>query len=246
MKFGRKPARHTLRTARSMLVMYGHLSALGPPPAQSTDYISAVNAATGSSWGMDGNDTVGDCICADTAHEIMLRSAKSGSIIVPTAQQTLDLYSALTGYNPADPSTDQGADETSMCEYMINTGWLGVQSLATGMIDPTNFDHIKWGIELFGGVRVGWNLPQSAMDQFSAGQPWVDIGDTNIVGGHDTCLVGYASSHFYTVTWGKLQLVDPNFLNPRYLEEAHGEVWKDWAYPGDTLEQLVADLPAVA
>src|SRR5579859_963052 len=123
--FGRKPAVHNRRTLGQALVLARHLDKLAPAPAKSPGWRAKVK----SPWGMDGNDQWGDCVEAAVAHALMLRTANSSSIVVPTTAQTLALYSAVTGFNPnAGPSgnnpTDQGTDETSMCQYMVNTGFL--------------------------------------------------------------------------------------------------------------------------
>lgn len=246
---GKKPAVHTMHTMRSALVMQKHLSALGPPPTASNDYVAAVNAATGGDWGMMGNDAVGDCTCADDGHKLMLRSANSASkIVIPTADQILAQYTAITGYDgtPGD-QTDEGADELTVCQYMKANGLLGSKSDDFASLDPNNFDFLKWGIQLFGAVRIGINLPNSAEDQFSADQPWAPVAGSAIEGGHDVPLVHYDSQYFYCVTWGKLQPVVPAFL-PAYCDEAHLELFYDWikeqgtAPSGLDLNQLDSDL----
>lgn len=226
MKLGRKPARHTLHTFKSALIMSRALDALGDPPAASNDYTAAVTSR--ASWGMMGNDQLGDCVCADTGHTLMLRTANaSSSIVIPADADIINLYEAVGGYVPGDESTDNGCDETTMCAYLRTTGFLGHTADATGAIEPTNLDHIKWCIQLFGSCRLGVNLPQSAMDQFNAGLPWDVNGDSTIIGGHDVPLVKYDGNGFWCVTWGSLQLVTPAFI-VKYNEESHSELFFDW------------------
>jgi len=251
-KTGRKPARYTRKSFARGIVMARALDSLGLPPSASSDYVMAVDKITGGDWGMDGNDTAGDCTCASTAHQLMLHSANAGTMIQPTAEQTLALYSAITGFNPADPSTDQGADELSVIEYLEKTGWLGTKDTAAANIDPLNIAHLKWGVQLFGAARLGVNLPQSAMDQFNAGQPWdVIANDGGIIGGHDVPIVKYdASGVFYIVTWAKLQPMTPAFV-AKYVEEAHCEMNSAWIEAGGLGasgidgKQLIADLQQV-
>jgi hypothetical protein len=230
---------------RSAIVMHRHLTALGHAPAVGNDYVSAVTVP----WGMYLNDSIGDCVCADTAHALMLRTANSSGIVIPTDADVLALYETVGGYNPTDPSTDQGCDETAMCQYLESTGFLGHKSNATGMIDPSNIDHIKWAAHLFGSVRLGFNMPVSAMAQFDNGRPW-DIdpaADNSLDGGHDVPLVAYDSDFFHVITWGRIQAVTPAFF-AKYCDEAHAEVFLDWiratgvAPSGFNANQLVADL----
>jgi hypothetical protein len=223
--YGRKPAIRTRRTFRSSLLMTEALDPLGAPPMASNDYVSAVTVP----WGMYKNDVLGDCVCADTAHTLMLRTANTSRIIIPAESDVLGLYETVGGYKPSDPSTDQGCMEVDMCHYLVNTGFLGHKANATGSIDPVNLDHIKWCIQLFGSCRIGLNLPVYAEDQFESGLDW-DVSTTGkqSTNGHDVPLVGYNGNFFTCVTWGKLQQVTPSFLY-KYCEEAHSELYFDWS-----------------
>lgn len=248
MKYGRRPAQHTLKSMRRALTLGGHLNTLGAAPIVSDDYVSAVTVP----WGILGNDLVGDCTCADAAHTLMLRTANASSIVVPTEQDVLALYSAISGYNPSDPSTDIGCSESAVVTYLEIVGFLGHKLDATGMIDPANVDHVKWTVQLFGSCRIGLNMPAYAADQFNAGVPW-DIdpqADQTIEGGHDVPIVKYDAGLFYVVTWGQLQAMTPAFF-AKYCDEAHAEIFLDWiravgtAPSGFAIDQLVADLTSL-
>lgn len=266
MKFGRKrPTRQQLdRMRRRAAVLARHLDPLGPPPPASNLYYQAVESVVGSDWGMMGNgpdpgnppgipNGCGDCVWADTGHQDMLRSANSASaIIIPTTAQVIAAYSAHTGFTPDDPNTDNGDNETDVCQYLETTGFLGDKSIGTGAVSISNFDHLRWCIQIFGCSRTGWNVPQSWMDQFNNGQTLSDIGDTNIEGGHDVPLVHYERDTFWIVTWGKRVPMDISMLKNRdYFEEAHVELYPDWvrqqgtAPSGLDLAQLVSDIQAV-
>lgn len=249
LRFGRRPPRHTLRTMRSALILARSLDPLGPAPVKSNDYVSAVTVP----WGIMGNDSLGDCVCADTGHTLMLRTANASSVVVPTDQDVIALYEAVGGYDPKDPNTDQGCDETTMCQYLESTGFLGHKCDASAMVDPANLDHIRWCVQLFGHCRLGINFPAFAMNQFNAGQPWdtpAAGADTTIEGGHDVPIVEYDGDFFHVVTWGKLQAMTPAFFKV-YCEEAHCELFTDWirangtAPSGFNLSQLVNDLAAL-
>ena len=246
MKYGRKPAVHNRRTFLRGLCLSRSLDTLGSPPNVSNDYTTAV----GSNWQMFSNDRYGDCVEADTAHSLMLRTANVGAILVPTDEEVLALYSAVTGFDPNDAeNTDKGTDETTMCQYLETQGFCGHKSSATGMIDPTNLDHIKWSVQLFGTCRLGIQVPAYAETQFNQGKVW-DLdpsADQTIVGGHDVPIVGYSPGAFIVVTWGKLQAMTPAFL-ATFLDECHAEVYGDWikaagtAPSGFDLATLLADL----
>lgn len=222
--YGRKSPQHTRRSFRSMMLMGGALNALGAPPAASNDYVAAVKVP----WQIFGNDSIGDCVPCDTAHSLMLRTANVGQIVVPSEAEVVALYSAVGGYRADHPSTDNGCEESAMCQYLVSTGFLGHKADAVGNIDPSNLDHLKWCVQLFGSCRLGLNLPGYAEDQFDAGQPWdvSNVGDQSTAG-HDVPLVDYRGGTFTCITWGRAQQVSLAFL-AKYCEEAHAELFPDW------------------
>jgi hypothetical protein len=258
LKLGRKPARFTRAALVKSHIIARHLASLGPAPAASPDWVSPVMKQSSGGWQMDGNDQYGDCVFADCAHQEMLRTANVGRIWIPTVEEVLALYSACTGFNPNDPSSDQGADELSVIDYLQCNGWLGRKLDGHANLDPTQAEQMKWAVCLFGASRLGVNLPQSAIDQSNANQPWDYAGDNSPIGGHDVPLVKYDEKYFYVVTWGKLQPVTPGWMaatypdGTAYVEEAHAELALDWVNKAGTapsklnLKQLLADLQAVA
>jgi hypothetical protein len=190
------------------------------PPA-SLDYFSHVMPST---WGMDGNDSVGDCTCADVDHEVKLLQVAAGNReVVSTTKEILAAYSAITGYTPADPNTDQGAEMQAVREYWQKTGFrLGGQTHQIALfadLDVRNLNLVKYALQQFGAVGLGVNFPSSAMDQFDAGEPWTVVKGSQIEGGHAIALVGYDSTWLYILTWGKVQKVDPAWF-AAYVEEA--------------------------
>ena len=222
-KLGRRQARPLNHKQRKYAgILMSHLDPLGTPPVKS-DWTPKVTVA----WGMDGNDEVGCCTCADCSHQVMLWTANAGSIVIPTTEQTLELYSAITGYDPNAPldengnnPTDTGANIDDVCAYFKSTGYMGMKLDSYAPISRSNVDHIKWGIQLFGSVKTGIRVPANAQEQFNAGQPW-HLGMLPfqpIEGGHDVPLVGYDADYVYCVTWGKVQAITYPWL-AKYLDE---------------------------
>ena len=65
-----------------------------------------------------GNDTAGDCVIAAAMHYAQVETANTGNPLTPNAALTLATYSAITGYDPNDPNTDQGTDfESQLFPY---------------------------------------------------------------------------------------------------------------------------------
>ncbi len=244
---------------RGALALAQALAPLGAPPSVSSDYVSAVDKATGGGWGMDGNgpsphnpascpEGAGNCTIADSAHQIMLHTANAGSIVIPTATECLDTYFKLTG------GPDTGLDETTVCEAMQSAGLAGQKSAGSGMLDPARLDHIRWTVQIFGACRLGIIVDQKMEAQFSSEEPWTTPAASNDpnAGGHDVPVVQYDTEYAWVVTWGRLQPITWNLMaQPAFLQEAHAEVWPDFVRIGGTapngfsLDGLLAQLPRV-
>ncbi len=223
-KLGRKP---NAGRPRVRLTTF-HLPASYTPPS-SVDRYSAVMAST---WGMDGNDSVGDCTCADVDHELKSVQVSAGNTeTTSTATEVLAAYSAITGYNPADPNTDQGAEMQSVREYWQKTGFtLGGTDhtiLLFAEVDISDVTVAQWVLDEFGAVGVGVNLPQSAMDQFDAGQTWdVVANDGGILGGHAIALVGYTPTGPVFLSWARVVHATWAWWHT-YVEEAWAAFLRD-------------------
>ena len=178
-----------------------------PPPPEKVywEYKLPVNNLR-----MLGNDTVGDCTCACVGHMIMNMTAHTGSILIPTDEEILAFYSAITGYDPSQTDsqgnnpTDTGAAITDVLARWQSDGiTIGGQVhkiLGWMQFDHTNREQMAQVIYLFGAADCGVVLPNSAMDQFNAGQDWdVVADDGGEDGGH--CIPAFgqggAGDHFY-------------------------------------------------
>ena len=165
-----------------------------------------------------------NCTCADVHHEVLSMQAAAGNPLVQaTTQEILAAYSAITGYNPADPSTDQGAEMQAVRDYWRKTGFtLGGHPDKILLFADVNIHDVtlvKWCLDQFGAIGLGVNFPSSAMDQFDSGQPWTVVHGSPIEGGHAVALVGYDESWWYVLTWGRVQKVAPTWFT-EYVEEA--------------------------
>lgn len=257
-RYGKLPAIHSARSMRSALALARHIDQLGPAPASSGGYYRAVEAAVGgpNGWGMFLNERIGDCTIADRAHKLMLRTANAGQMIVPADTDVLNAYSGLTGYDPSQADaqgnnpTDRGADEISVCKYDRDVGLCGHKSENFASVDWHNADHLKWAIQLFGGVSIGIQVPGYMENQFDLGET-LHLGpsDALLPEGHDIYFCDYEGDVFEIVTWGRRVQGDLSFL--RCVDECLVELYPDWitaagtAPSGLDMAGLVADLAAV-
>lgn len=98
-------------------------------------------------------------------------------------------YAAVTGFDPAKPDTDQGADMQEAAAYRRKTGIVDAQGdrhkiAAYLALEPGNLQHLFLASYLFGAVGIGLQLPASALLQTEQGLAWDVVADTTIAGGH--------------------------------------------------------------
>lgn len=241
LKLGKLPARNAVKFK---LATYSYLPA---PPVRAGHY-SLV-----SDWqGMMGNDQWGDCVCAEAGHGTIYYNQESGKLVKISTDNILSMYSAVTGFNPNDPSTDQGTDMQQAASYRRKTGIVDSSGnrhkiLAYLALDvPANKIQIKQAIYYFGGIGFGFQFPASAMSQFNAGKNWTVVSGSPIEGGHDVWVCGYDSRYVYLVTWGKLIKASWGFVT-HYLDEALAYVSSESLLNNVSLEgfnqtQLLSDL----
>ena len=212
------------------LTLAPHLRATAPPP--SADWYSHVQA-----WGVLGNADWGDCVFAGNGHIVEQQTALGeGDESIVTDTETLAEYSQVTGFNqdagpPGSNPTDQGALIQDGLADLRKNGLAGQKIAAFARVTQANQTEMKTALAELGAVSLGVNLPQSAMDQFNAGQPWTVSGDATILGGHCIIAAGYDAQYVYIVSWGKVVPATWGWL-AAYCDEAWAVVSSMWAGEG--------------
>lgn len=177
---------------------------------------------------MYGNADISDCTCAGAANLLILWTCHTGSVVIPTLDEVVAMYSAITGYVPGDESTDNGAAMTDVLAYLQSTGLCGHKILGWAQIDHTNLQHRQLGVQLFGATYVGVQLPSSAQDQFSAGQPWEVVPGDPIDGGHAIIHPGYGAAGDDYVSWGNWYQKASAAWSASYVDEEYVVVTQSW------------------
>ncbi len=194
---------------------------LKPPP-------QAVNWNKGAlTFPMNLNDRLGCCGPAACAHQLEVFTANT--MTTPTVLSDADVlaaYKAVSGYN-GTPQSDTGVIMGDLLNYWKDTGIGGNQILAAASVDPAHIDRIKWATVIFGGVQLGVNLPQSALDAMDSGKPWDVVRHSPIVGGHDIAMVGYDVSGPVAISWGQVVRITWNFVQ-EYCEECWTVIDPSW------------------
>lgn len=200
-------------------------------------------------WGMMDNDRLGDCTCAACGHMIQAWTAMGGTEITVPDSAILTEYMQACGYNPADPSTDQGGIIANVLDYFRDTGVGGHKILAHAEVNLTQL-RVEQAMYVFDALDLGISLPITAQAQ--VGNVWdlAPNAQTNpdaqpgSWGGHSVAAVYYSPAGVDCVTWGAIQRMTWQFFM-YYVEEAHACISPDWTASPVPVDQLVSDLQQI-
>jgi hypothetical protein len=175
-----------------------------------------------------GNDQYGDCAEAGALHLIQAMSYNSGRPLDPSYDDAIRLYSAVTGFNPSDPATDQGTALTDLLNYWQNTG-ITVGStvhkiLGFATVDFTSIPLMRYATYLFGGLYLGINCPAKCQQDTSN---WNFGPGLPIDGGHCVIRAGEGAAGGKTGSWG-MWIPTSNEFYLSYVDEAYIVVTEDW------------------
>ena len=177
-----------------------------------------------------GNDTVGDCTCAAMAKLSVAWSHNAGDMAYWPSMTPLaiGLYERATGYNPADPNTDQGAELTDILTFVQKNGvdtagrGKGVQWVS---VDATKPDEVAKAIDIFGGVYTGVNLSPDWLNNPVEGGVW-DVGAPgNPMYGHCVAAFDFNEQGVIINSWGLFITVTWSAFARYWAANAGGEVF---------------------
>lgn len=219
-KFGKKPAVIDHRVTRFSVIQK---RLINPPPA--ANWYAAVG-----SWGMLGNDTLGDCVEAAVYHALLQFSTYAQRPMVPVTDDVIKLYETQ-GYVPGDPNTDNGSlvlGPTGVLPYWHQTGIQcdGKLNKLQSFMQITQSNPLEWkqAIYTFGGMMTGMNLPEYIVGQANVPDVWdlQGIGPVAMAGGHEVWTNGYltvAGEGLYDfVSWNQRFRMTERFML-KYLDE---------------------------
>jgi hypothetical protein len=184
-------------------------------------------------WGMMANgaaednppglpDGAGCCAFAGPVHQTMLWCAEGQRPAPFSAESTLENYSAVTGFRIIDPitgapyppdqnPTDQGTALDDMAKYWRTNGLIDDDGnahkiLAYVDMNPGDLRELWLVSWLFQSACMGYELPESALEQSQAGVVWDVVPGSPIAGGHCVPTMARLSETWgLGVSWGKKQ-----------------------------------------
>jgi hypothetical protein len=250
-KLGRNPRSYNPRVPHYSALGAGRKRLIAPPSA--VDYTVGMP----SDFGQMLNDDLGDCTCAAFYHALQVWSYNAAAMVnTEPDSYVLQMYEQACGYNPSDPSTDQGGVEQEVLSYLLNTGAptsAGPHKLAAFVeVDPTKEDDIKEIINDCGVLYIGMSVPEYI---FSADDPpgvWdIQYKDTQSAGGHAVACAGYNDYSVAFISWGKVYRMTWSFFQ-QYVDEAYALADAFWIKQmgtspvGMSLPDLEAQMSAIA
>jgi hypothetical protein len=175
-----------------------------PKPPEACDYSPKAMPAIDK---MYLNDRLGDCVIAGMAHSAGIFTGNAGEPpLLFSDDAIVGLYGAIGGYNPSDPSTDQGCQETVAMAYWQQKGLFadGSHKISGWMlIDPTDIVQVRTAIWLFEIVFYGIALPDQWISPLpTAGFTWDVAGDPDQQNGHAFVGMAYDKDKIKISTWG--------------------------------------------
>lgn len=240
-KLGRKAIKKDSRTLR----LEDYLTPALPVAPASVDWSKGI-----TNWGMMLNDSIGDCTVAGIGHACQVWTANVGTEVTPTDAEVLRAYEVWCGYNPNDPSTDQGGICLDVLSDFKNMGFFNNKLTAFAAVDTWKRQAIKQCIYLFGGCYIGLNVPNYVMDNPDPSIVWENsLSNRDIAGGHCVFCIGYESNIISFISWGSIYRMTEAFWR-NFVDEAYGMISPDWigttgAPNGFNLAQLEADVAAI-
>lgn len=223
VKFGRR--RPIARAPRLSLGNY--LTKKLPAPPGTADYTAKAAKAISQ---MYDNDKLGDCVIAGMAHVVGVLTGNSGTPpFIYKNQQIVELYSAIGGYVPGDPSTDNGCDEQTALNYWENKGAPAGSHRIAGFlaVDPTNPEEYRTALWLFENLYFGLELPDEWINPFpsASGFVWDVAGPPDPDNGHCVVGVGYNEKGVTINTWGMTGLMTDAAIAEYAAQSANGDLY---------------------
>lgn len=212
-KLGRLPA---LRPAAlKNLEVYANGPLANPPATWEVPGQAELNAGNHGIYPIDCNDRLGDCVMAGVAHLLEAwNRADSEHDYVPT-EPVIEAQ-----YLKRSPG-DEGLVEAYVLKEWQH-GELFPESPLWGYApcSTTSLLQQHQAVAFYGGLMLGIECPQSAQEQFGAGEPWTYVEASPVLGGHCVVALGYGPhGGLHCATWGGIAVLEASFL-AHYLDEA--------------------------
>jgi hypothetical protein len=186
------------------LFLRKYLRLEAPPAPPSCDYSKPALSVLDKIY---LNNKLGDCVIAAGYHVVGVATGNAGDLFKATNHQLIADYSAIGGYVPGDPSTDNGCDEVTALNYWTEHGFADkTKDLGWLVVDPSKRQEICAAQYLFENLFFGMDLPNEWVSPMpnASGFTWDAAGPPVQANGHCVAGVGYNANGVIIDTWGML------------------------------------------
>lgn len=203
--YGRQPA--LIPAGLKDLTYYVAGSLPKPPPSVAVPVVPNPGSAGGGGlWGMDGNDSKGNCGIAGLNHGFRADAAlvKAKGYVPATAAQCLSYYATY------DHNQDVGVVLSAYLTYVQKNKFYGSTIEGFAPVGYSDIPTLQFCIANYGFAYVGINVTDAMMQacEGATWQPWTQaMLSSPLDGGHCVILVGYDDEFLYCVTWGGVQKI---------------------------------------
>ena len=165
------------------------------------------------------NPPLNNCVIAGRAHQTLrFEIVEQGVLINITDEDVLQEFQKQNGGGDSD------IEVLESLKLWRTRGWEAAgqhfKIKAFSKIDQGDHEQIKRTIFIKLGVGLGFFLPDSAITQFNADQPWEVTRDKAGPHGHYVYVPGYTKDGPVCVTWGRKQQMSWAFVD-KYCDEAY-------------------------
>ena len=167
-------------------------------------------------WRRMGNWTANNCTCATAGHMIECWTANATKEDIVLTREVMEVYIALSGYNPETDENDDGLYYHDVLKYWRKNGIGGHKIKAYTTVNLKDPNHVRAAVYSFGGAYLGLDLPNTIIKQeLWDVKPGGLTGDRAIgsFGGHAVNIVGYDENFIYVISWGKVKRLTWEFLD---------------------------------
>jgi len=176
-----------------------------------------------------GNDALGDCVVAAGEHlEGVATGNATGTPFHATLPQIISAYSAIGGYVPGDPSTDNGCNEQDAFRYWQTHGFAnGTKLLGAISLNARSLRDVQAACYLFENVFFGIAMPDAWITPFPSGSGfvWGVAGRPDPNNGHAPLGVGFDAGGVKIDTWGLLGTITWEAIAKYCGPSAGGELY---------------------
>jgi hypothetical protein len=207
------------------------VSVAAPVPPRNSD---------GTLWGMDGNDSYGDCGVAGINHgDMAVDLVCRRGLLEVTDAQLVQYYLTYTG------GVDSGVVLADFLAYVAKKTFFNRELVAYAPVSVTDYATLQFTVNAYGFAYTGIQVTDKMMQASESGnEPWTAamFSEGKVEGGHCIPLVGYDSDYLYAVTWGALQPIQYSAWH-LMAEEAWACIWDEMnTIHGFNLAALKADI----